>query len=358
MTKALKEALGVVNDDDTFKLNIMQLPNWGEERRSTSSTPLTDISNSSRREVSSTRRQMMNRDKGEMTPQFASYTDDAPTVTQSKISARLRGEIFPQPRRRRPIGIYLAILLFALAGVIVAAGVVLLPRLMSPTVTSPATIAATNTAAVVAVIPTSFTPTETVLPTFTPTTIPATPEPVTATTIPASIVAVVPTLAATSADTPAPTASPTVIATVSEATVPPTREPIASVSLSAPVVLRYDSTSLTLWNRSSAEVNVSRLTFIQIKPDGSEVTFESRLWDEGSRPTSQLAPGGCFQVWTTDFALLDQPDYCDSRQGWAQTSFIHWFWVSTDPDATFEVRRGDTLLATCRIGAGECSLTP
>ncbi|MBZ0276098.1 MAG: serine/threonine protein kinase, partial [Anaerolineae bacterium] len=131
MTKALKDALGVVNDDDTFKLNIMQLPNWGEERRSTSSTPLTDISNSSRREVSSTRRQMVNLDRGELTPQFGAYTDDSPTVTQSKISARLRGEIFPEPRRRRPIGIYLAILLFVLAGVIVMAGIVLLPRLMT-----------------------------------------------------------------------------------------------------------------------------------------------------------------------------------------------------------------------------------
>jgi hypothetical protein len=33
-----------------------------------------------------------------------------------------------------------------------------------------------------------------------------------------------------------------------------------------------------------------------------------------------------------------------------------WFWISDNPNAHFQVRRGDEVLAECRISDGQCTL--
>jgi hypothetical protein len=91
------------------------------------------------------------------------------------------------------------------------------------------------------------------------------------------------------------------------------------------------------------------------------LVFESRLWSGGSRPTSDLPAGDCFEVLkdTSTASVGDPPDYCGKRHAWARVSFLRWFWISSASDATFEVRRGDALLATCPVstgGAAECAV--
>lgn len=129
----------------------------------------------------------------------------------------------------------------------------------------------------------------------------------------------------------------------------------AAGDVESPVVLRYDDESLVLLNRSDSRVDVSNLEFVQVKADGSTLVFDSQRWEGGTQPTYDLRAGNCFQVQRNDISHLVAPDDCD-RQSWARVSFPRWFWTSDDPQAVFEVRRGDELLATCQISAGECAL--
>lgn len=126
----------------------------------------------------------------------------------------------------------------------------------------------------------------------------------------------------------------------------------------AAVVLKYDSQSLVLWNRSKRTVDVSGLTFVQTTARGQRLVYESNRWAGGSRPVSALPAGDCFQVYRDDLPNMDKPDYCDRRHAWARVSFIRWFWTSDDPQARFEVRRGATVLATCAIGEQTCAFDP
>jgi hypothetical protein len=122
-------------------------------------------------------------------------------------------------------------------------------------------------------------------------------------------------------------------------------------------VLIYDEQSLVLFNRSNRSVDVSGLTFVQTTDSGRELSFGTERWDGGSRPTWALPSGDCFQVWAdTVTATLPKPTYCDTRHSWQSVGAIRWFWISDDPDATFEVRRDDEVLAVCEISAGECGL--
>jgi serine/threonine protein kinase len=165
----------------------------------------------------------------------------------------------------------------------------------------------------------------------------------------------------------APTNTPTDIPT---ATSIPTERPTLTptpgiaptiVSETADVILYYDPDTLVLLNRSEHEVDVSRLTFVQTTADGRELAFSTERWDEGSRPTNALPARDCFQVWTLDLSALPKPDYCNRRHAQAQVGSQSWFWISEDPDATFQVvrrrsGRADEVLATCVIAAEECEL--
>ncbi len=126
----------------------------------------------------------------------------------------------------------------------------------------------------------------------------------------------------------------------------------------AAIVLKYDSQSLVLWNRSERTVDVSGLTFVQTTAKGQQLVYESNRWAGGSRPVNALPAGDCFQVYRDDLPDVDKPDYCGRRHAWARVSFIRWFWTSDDPQARFEVRRGATVLATCAIGEQTCAFDP
>jgi hypothetical protein len=59
-------------------------------------------------------------------------------------------------------------------------------------------------------------------------------------------------------------------------------------------------------------------------------------------------------VYTTNVVVGDTPSICSVRHKWDQAASSRWFWISDNPDATFEVRREDVVLGECRVGDGEC----
>ena len=184
------------------------------------------------------------------------------------------------------------------------------------------------------------------------------------------------TATATSTVTPAPTASPTPTGTASStSTATPTASEMPSATASPtgtatptpvtiaveptsvdelPIGLYYDASTLVLLNRSTQNVDLSGLVFSQRQPDGSELTFKSDLWPDAEA----LRPSNCFQVWTNRYLELPQPLNCVERQGWRSVSHVRMFWMSNLQDATFEVRRGSLVLATCRTDALSCAFDP
>ena len=110
----------------------------------------------------------------------------------------------------------------------------------------------------------------------------------------------------------------------------------------------YDGRTLVLFNRDNGEtVNISVLHFIQTASDGTTIEFDATEWPSSS--LRSMRPEGCYQVWTNDFRTLpaDEPpaDVCLTRLGMFGTNRT--FWISDDPNATFEVLRGSDVLAVC-----------
>jgi hypothetical protein len=165
-----------------------------------------------------------------------------------------------------------------------------------------------------------------------------------------------PSATAIPTDTPTHTPIPTERATSTAQSAAPTSNSALDPNL--PVILTYNSQSLILLNRSRVAVDVSNLTFIQINSQGNTLDFNSSRWNAGNSPTNALAQGQCFQVGRDDLPNLDTPANCDSRQAWSRVSPLHWFWISDDPMAKFEVKRGDRILVICQISVGECAFDP
>jgi hypothetical protein len=194
-----------------------------------------------------------------------------------------------------------------------------------------------------------------------------------ATETPSDGAAVEPTVMEAPTDTPtaAPTAQPTDTPTTPPptATTAPTSSPtrragsVSTVTAAVvpagndgPVLLRYDGDSLVLFNQSDAPVDISDWTFVQRRASGTPLEYDTRFWERGGRSTSALPAGQCFQVFRLDAPVTDEPDYCQRRQAWSQVGPLRTFWLSSDPAATFEVRRGGEVLATCLVNAGECAV--
>jgi tRNA A-37 threonylcarbamoyl transferase component Bud32 len=165
---------------------------------------------------------------------------------------------------------------------------------------------------------------------------------------------VIPTLTGT--PTPTDTRTPTRTAETVLPTL--TRRASAFNDDDPPLLLIYDRDTLVAHNRSSRQLNLSDLSFVQALPNGRELRFEARSWSGGVTQPGVLPGGDCFQIWTTDIFELPAPDYCQARQAWRVVGSPRWFWRSDDDDAAFEVRRGDQVLASCPVNEGECPITP
>ena len=112
------------------------------------------------------------------------------------------------------------------------------------------------------------------------------------------------------------------------------------------VRLSYDGRTLVLQNIASRRINVSQLRFVPINENGSEGrSFTASEWDVSD--INRLRSEDCLMVWTLTFVELPSPDFCNFRQGMFSTSRS--FWLASGSRETFEVRLGDTVLATCAI---------
>ncbi|MEP6988569.1 MAG: protein kinase, partial [Chloroflexota bacterium] len=303
------------------------------------------------------------------------FSGDGPTVTDSKASAATRTAMLAamgnqaaqdkqgRSNKRLRQAIPLLIILIALIG-----GLLLLSSNSNKVINDSA---ATKTASLATSIPTSDGATAIAVAITSEVTEDATYTPIVSTDIPTTPTAAVTEEATTSANTDVATITPLLLATDTEIVDQPTITPSAEIVTPAlptvvalgdttqPVILRYDDQVLTLLNQGKGNVNVANLTFVQVSTSSGAPQFTTQEWSSiSNRSISALQPGDCLQVIRNDRFLSasnTKPVYCDFVQAWRQISTRRLFWVSTEADATFEVRRGSAVLATCSIKAGECS---
>lgn len=159
-------------------------------------------------------------------------------------------------------------------------------------------------------------------------------------------------LSETPTETPEPE-TPTSTPALTEAAVTPDAEQLSGED---DVMLIYDDSSFTLINRSADTVDVSGITFVQTKTDGSQLSFRSDQWTNGTRPVWSLTAGDCFQLWQLNQPELPVPEDCTLRHAWRAVAAPRWFWLSDAAGAAFEVRRDADVLATCPVDAGLCQV--
>jgi len=314
--------------------------------------------------------QVVKEKSGFETNPIAPVSDDAPTVTDSKASAGTRSAILKEQGRRsrqkwlRQAGIVGVVLLT------LGAAALLLSQQ-----TGVLTASATETAVQAALVSGgSATPEAEAS---------ATPVPPTDTTVPTEEATATEALASptqseagvTASVTPLGVVSATATATIPAAAASATESPSASATRSSPIglttiapqtadaiTLRYDDQVLTVYNTSADEVNMSNLMFTLTLANGSTAEFDSDEWSQNnSQSISSLSPGDCLQVIRNDRFLSSRdtkPEDCNFVQGWRQINIRRVFWISEVEGATFTVRRGSALLATCTISSGECSFDP
>lgn len=157
-------------------------------------------------------------------------------------------------------------------------------------------------------------------------------------------------------DTSTPTE--TVVPTISVADVTPSMNTTAPT----PILVRYDDEVLTIFNQSKTSISVANLAFVQTPANGKTIEFESQEWAAiSSRPITALPAGDCLQVLRNDRFLSakdTKPEYCGFVHAWRQISIQRLFWVSNEADVTFDILKGNVVLATCKIADGECKLDP
>lgn len=330
---ALENAFGMTDEDEMTR-RLMALPEWATNPQMSHLTiPQVPADESKPSGLNASQQREM-----------VYATGREKTITDPSATSRPVGTQTSRSRTPFIMGAVAALLIGVIGLVALTGGDGLLGGILAAPTDTP-TATATHT------------PTETEAPTSTSTsTATATPPPASPTATDDSAGVIVPPVdddddnedtEATATPTHTPTTRP------SATPVTPTQPPIPSPD-EAQVVLRYDFNSLVLFNRSAADVNISGLTFVQNTAEGGELTFLSLRWGGGSRPITALPAGDCFQVWTFDDNLLDQPAYCSARHAWRQVGPRGEFWRSDVPGAVFSVRRGETVLAECSIEAGEC----
>ena len=81
----------------------------------------------------------------------------------------------------------------------------------------------------------------------------------------------------------------------------------------------------------------------------------------GATPTDALPPDTCFHIWRMNLnvnpAAMPYEAYCTTRGAWRAVSPPHWFWISAEPGATFDVLLFGQVIATCPIDAGRCEFS-
>lgn len=211
-----------------------------------------------------------------------------------------------------------------------------------------------------------------------PTEVPATTEPTSAPTDESATVE--PAMAPTDEPaTPELTAEPTTTPTDEPATAVPTTEPTEAPAAVEPtaslpaaeaadphLLLLYDEENIQFINLTDTYINVLPLEFRRTTEDGHILFLQAADFTGGTDEPDALSPGNCFHAWpssvsTNARAVPIDEDYCAARVGWRMLSSDRLFWIADEADATFTVvailARGEEVLTTCTIAAGECPVT-
>jgi hypothetical protein len=117
----------------------------------------------------------------------------------------------------------------------------------------------------------------------------------------------------------------------------------------------YTASQFVVVNISDQTFDVSNLVFEQQTADGNTLVFEGSLWSGAS----DMEAGGCFQLFTFEATqAAPDKDVCSTLLGWYRPAPRRYFWVSSQPGATFTLRyAGQTAqLGSCAVAAGECTL--
>ncbi|MDX2161804.1 MAG: serine/threonine-protein kinase [bacterium] len=168
------------------------------------------------------------------------------------------------------------------------------------------------------------------------------------------------TVTAGMTDTPSPrppTRTPTI---PGGETMPTDSTPAAAVTNSTAdqptLLLEYDAQSLLLRNISAQSIDISAITFVRLNQLGAQIIFRASDWDPVSGQSYRLPADGCYQVWLISMPFREVPPECVARFGWEAVGTARQFWISSEPDQTFEVRRGNRTLATCPTNGGRCEV--
>jgi hypothetical protein len=140
---------------------------------------------------------------------------------------------------------------------------------------------------------------------------------------------------------------------VSHTTLSPTPPEFAAPELR----LVYDRYEFLLINASGRALDVSRLVFEQILPDGTARRFESAAWKRSG--VVMLPAGECYQLLTAEARQVapSRAD-CPQRAGFFSTGLVQrHFWIAATPGAQFTVLIDGNSVASCTIETGECAFS-
>jgi serine/threonine protein kinase len=163
-------------------------------------------------------------------------------------------------------------------------------------------------------------------------------------------------LPSTPTDTPSLTFTATVAATNTPAASPTPGLQMVNEE-DAQLLLIYDGTSLSVYNRAEEPVDYLDLEFYQFAPDENGKIVQTEryrafAWLPSNRPSRPLNSEQCVQIWDADLGItsgsVDPMDFCEVRV-YYQT-MPNPFWLSSLEGAYFEVRRGAVdVIATCPV---------
>jgi serine/threonine protein kinase len=157
-----------------------------------------------------------------------------------------------------------------------------------------------------------------------------------------------------------PSATPRPTETTPPTAVPPSVAPAASGT--GDILLVYDGDSLLLVNQAPYDIDVDPLLLQAVDPDsGQLLDFAVSDLRGGATPTDALPPDTCFHIWRMNLnvnpAAMPYESVCATRGAWRAVSPPHWFWISSEPGAAFDVLLFGQVIATCPIDAGRCEFS-
>ncbi len=114
------------------------------------------------------------------------------------------------------------------------------------------------------------------------------------------------------------------------------------VPLPAPnALLIYDKTTVAVINTSAAPISLAGVSFMRA---GGVVKFNAQTM------MTTLAPGHCFQVWTTQVTqIIGKPDECTARDRWQRLANQNsYFWVAGWDGEPFRPQLRTSALKVCK----------